>query len=263
MDIQSAVTFVSSRGDAAEQARLKYLLTLERPSPEAINALLAGQRDDGGWPPFWASNYSSRDATCFRLAQAEQMGITPSEPAIAQALQFLAGRQHTDGSWEEDTSVASAAPPWARPGEVAARLYLTANCGFWMAMLDGPGDGALHAAGYLHTHLGEDGNMPTFLHAHWLAGGLWHRMNRRELAERVFGYLESRLSELAVSNLAWLITALCAAGVPASHRLISTAAELLTQQQSPDGRWPSEDGPDRDVHSTLESMRALRLCGRF
>jgi hypothetical protein len=257
------VTFISSRGDAAEQARLKYLFTLERPSPETINALLAGQRDDGGWPPFWASNYSSLDATCFRLAQAEQMGITPSEPAIAHAVQFLAQRQHADGSWEEDASVASAAPPWARPGEVSTRLYLTANCGFWMAMLDGPGDGALRAADCLHAHLGEDGNMPTFLHAHWLAGGLWHRMNRRESAERVFGHLESKLSELAVSNLAWLITALCAAGVPASHRLISTAAGLLTQHQSPDGRWPSEDGSDRDVHSTLESMRALRLCGRF
>ncbi len=61
----------------------------------------------------------------------------------------------------------------------------------------------------------------------------------------------------------WLINSLRAAGVPASHRLVDTAACLLERCQQEDGRWPSEDGPDRDVHSTLEAMRALRLCGRW
>lgn len=263
MNLQSAMAFVSNRADAAEQARLRYLLAQERPSRDAVSALLAGQRDDGGWPPFWASNYSSLDATCFRLAQAEQMGISPSEAAIARAVRFLAGRQHADGYWEEDASVASVAPPWAKPGEVSARLYLTANCGFWMAMLDGPGESALRAADFLQTHLSEDGRLPAFLHAHWLAGGLWYRVSRYEPAERVFRHLDSRLSDLAIGNLAWLITTLCVAGVPAGHRLVGTAAELLVQNQGLDGRWPSEDGPDQDVHSTLESMHALRLCGRF
>ena len=40
-------------------------------------------------------------------------------------------------------------------------------------------------------------------------------------------------------------------------------APALVPAQSPDGRWPSEDGPERDAHSTLEALRALRLCGRW
>jgi tagatose 1,6-diphosphate aldolase len=37
----------------------------------------------------------------------------------------------------------------------------------------------------------------------------------------------------------------------------------LEQRQSPDGRWASEDGTEWDVHSTLEALWALRLCGRI
>src|SRR5579859_2299383 len=75
----------------------------------------------------------SLDATCFRVAQAEQFGMTAKEAAIRDALTFLALRQRDDGSWEEEDHVAELTPPWATPGDLAARLYLTANCGFWLA----------------------------------------------------------------------------------------------------------------------------------
>jgi len=53
------------------------------------------------------------------------------------------------------------------------------------------------------------------------------------------------------------------AGVPSDHPLLEHAASRLGQQQEQDGRWPSEDGPARDVHTTLEAMRVLRFCSRF
>jgi len=111
MDTRLAIAFVAHHGDPIEQARLRYLLSREHPAQETVAHLLSGQRPDGGWAPFWASDYSSLDATCFRLAQAEQLGLSAAEPAIACAVAFLARRQRADGSWEEDNSVASAAPP--------------------------------------------------------------------------------------------------------------------------------------------------------
>ncbi len=257
------MSFATARGGVVEKARLGYLLTQEPPSAEAVAVLVADQRSDGGWPASWAHGASSLDATCFRLAQAVQIGITAEEPAIARALTFLAQRQRSDGSWEEEVQRA-VAPFWVKPGDQAATLYLTANSGFWLAVLARPSAGALLAAGYLAACLSSDGHLPSFLHTHWLAGGLWWRLGQYERAEGVFRYLRKRLTaDVAASNLGWLVNALHAVGVPSSHPLIEAAASLLERHQRADGSWPSEDGPDYDVHSTLEATRALRLCGRF
>lgn len=87
-----------------------------------------------------------------------------------------AARQRADGAWEEAESVAQAAPPWARPGALSARLYLTANCGFWLVWHNPASPEAARAAQHLQTHLNADGHLPTFLHAHWLAASLWWRL---------------------------------------------------------------------------------------
>ncbi len=262
-DLDLAIAFVTRHGDAVEQARLRHLLTGEPADPQVVGALLAGQRPDGGWNPFWAPDYSGLDATCFRLAQADQLGLTGAEPAVGRALRFLAGRQRDDGSWEEAEAVRGLAPPWAAPGDPAARLYLTANCGFWLATLGDTSGGGARAARFLHGQLAPDGSLPTFAHAHWLAAGLWFRLGDREPAGRVLRYLGGQLGpDFPTSDLGWLLTTLHAAGVPPDHALMAQAAALLAWRQEADGRWPSEDGPSRDVHVTLEALRAQRLGGR-
>lgn len=261
MNLERAIQFIKKNGNEVEQARLNYVLSNERPSEEITAKLFAGQRSDGGWSPFWADDYSSLDATCFRLAQAEQLGITESEFPVMRALNFLAQRQSSDGSWEEEMKVIDSAPPWAKPGEVAAKLYLTANCGLWLALLGNLDNRAAKAAEYLQIHLDQDGHLPSFLHAHWLAGGLYHKLSW-QASIRILEYLSSRINDLATSNLSWLITTMCAAGVSPKHSLLEKAASLLEQNQKDDGHWESEDGSSHNVHSTLEAIRALSFCGR-
>lgn len=262
MNIQAAIAFVRTSGDFVEKAHLEYLLNGQPPDAAIVRQLFAGQRADGGWSPFWASDYSSLDTTCFRLAQAEQFGMTEKETAVRDALDLLALRQRDDGSWEEDEHVAELTPPWATPGDLAARLYLTANCGFWLAACREAQANASRAADYLQKHLGDDGQLPTFLHAHWLAAGLWYRLRRQE-AKRVFKCLERQLPALPASNLAWLLSTLLLAGTPTSEFIIMQAASLLEQKQEQGGRWSSEDGSERDVHATLEALYVLHLCKRF
>jgi squalene cyclase len=262
-DLDKAITFIQKNANDVEIARLEFILTGEGPSEEIVALLFSRQRADGGWAPFWASDYSSLDATCFRLAQAEQLGIESIEKAVLHAVQFLAQRQATDGSWEEDLSVIDSAPVWAAPGDLNARLYLTANCGYWLSVLGDLPEKASAAAGYLIAQVDEDGHLPGFLHTHWLAGGLFYHLEWKEPAEASFTYLRSRINDLGASNLAWLLIVAIKAGIPTDHHLLVQAAERLEQYQAEDGRWSSEDGPDYDVHATLEAVRALYLCGRL
>lgn len=263
MNVEKALAFIKREGNVVERARLDYLLSAKRPSQEIVAQLFAGQRGDGGWAPFWAEDYSSLDATCFRLAQAEQLGMSNDEPAVKRAVDFLAERQAADGSWQEEDAVVDVAPPWAMPGDLASTLYLTANCGLWLALLHENDDKTQSAATHLMDYMGEDGNLPSFLQSHWLAAGLWRRLQQREPAARVFSYLETRLSDLPPGNLSWLLTTLSSAGVSTDEQLLSEAASLLEEAQDDDGRWTGEDGSGQDVHTTVEALRALHLCGRL
>jgi hypothetical protein len=264
-DFDRVVTYVREHGDEFDRARLELLVD-NGPllSPEQEQHLLAGQRPDGGWAPFWAPEYSSIDATCFRFAQAESSWIAFVDPTFVRASIFLRSRQRPDGSWEEDESVRELAPPWARPGESAPRLYLTANCGWWLANATlrnfvSADAGAQRAGTYLEQHLAEDGSLPSFLHAHWLAAGLWIRLGRNDLADRLLDYLTTRISDnVPASSLAWMLTTFAGLFTFDKHPLlIQKATTLLKSQQRADGSWESEDGPDRDPYVTVEALRGL------
>lgn len=259
MNQAAAIHFVRERGTSSEQARLTFLLTGERPSPESMQQFFQDQQEDGSWSPFWAPDYSGLDATCFHLAQAEQMGIGANEPTLVRAILFLARRQRPDGAFEEDDAVRELAPAWAKPGNLAAQLYLTANCGFWLTSFSQTQTHAQLAASSVRSFLPSDGHLPTFMHAHWLAVGLFSRLKQIEPAERIMVYLATCLPDLSASSLAWLIVTLRLAGWPATTPLLVQAAALLKQQQQPTGNWQSEDGPERDVHATLEVLRAFAL----
>jgi hypothetical protein len=222
--------------------------------------VLAEQREDGGWRPFWAADYSSLDATCFRLAQAVQVGITAADPAVQRALAMLAARQRLDGSWEEDAELADRTPRWVAPGVLEARLYLSANCGFWLAVWTDASPHATRAANYVRTFVDPDGTLPSLPHALWLSGGLWYRVQYQEDAERAFSALARLLADLPASNLVWLLSTLLLAQVRPDHPLLEEAARRLEQLQEPDGRWTSVDGPSRDVYTTVEALRVLNLC---
>lgn len=264
MNPERAIDYIREHGDRLAQARLDYALNNQAASREVIAALISGQRADGGWPPYWAADYSSLDATCFRLAQAEQIGLSVSDSAIARAARFLARRQHADGSWEEDRAHALAAPSWVKPGRRAARLYITANCGFWLAITARSQPGVALTARFLQARLSERGEMPTYLQAHWLAAGMWRSLGWSAPTELALGYLAQRVEELPAASLAWMGLTLAISGLPAYHDLMLIILDTLGENQREDGTW-SGDNDERgaDVHTTLEVLRILRMSERL
>ena len=264
MNAQRAITFVNTHGSPTEKARLRFIWNGTPAEDAIVVQLFEGQREDGGFAPPWASDYSSLDATCFRIAQAEQLGMNASHPNLKFAFSFLLGRQNKTGSWEEEPSMADAAPLWARPGDKAAQLYLIANCAFWVAQFKVLPEAAELASSYLKLRLGDNAEMTSVLQTHWLAGALWTKLGEPEFATRMIRYLGDRVDKMTVSELAWMISAFGLAGLPANHALMYSAAVRLNKMQDPTGPWRSQEGDkNNDVHVTIEAVRALKMCNRI
>jgi len=263
MNLGLAIQYSLDNGNHIEQARLNYLLHGQSPSPAIVAEFSSTQNQDGSWSPFWATGYSSLDATCFHLAQAHQLGISMNEPVLSRALTFLTSNQDPDGSWEEDQSVVDIVPPWAKPGDLSAKLYITANCGYWLVVSQTHLETACKTGFYLKEHLEENGQLPSFAQTHWLSAGIWHALGMAGQIEKVMRYLMNRLDDFSANNLTWMITALRVVKIPADQPLILEALSRLESLQQVDGYWQSDDGPEYDVHTTLEALFALKLCERI
>jgi hypothetical protein len=272
VDINAAVGFVVARGDAVDRARLSWLRTGAAPASEIIAEVEGGQLPDGGWPALWASEIASIDATCFRLAELDDLGAL-ARPAARRALDWLASRQDSVGTWEEDVALRDEAPPWARPGDPEARLYVTANAGFWLtvagldARAGGPYDyrvggayaGVVQAAARaLAGTLRPDGTWPSYLATGWLAAATLHRQAMFYEAARMLAVLTDRMPEMSPSDAAALAATLRRVGFGPDDLPLLAARRRLAETQRSDGGWASDGGTTFDVHTTLAAIRAYR-----
>lgn len=272
VDLEAAIGFVVAYGDEVDRARLAYLRTGALPAPELLARVEAGQVPAAGWPGRQGGPVASVDATCFRFAELDDLGAL-GRPAARQALDWLAETQRPDGTWEEDPALAGEAPPWARPGDPEARLYLTANAAFWLsaaglaARSGGPLDARVGgayagvvagAAGAIAGSLRADGSWPSYLVTGWLGAAVLFGQGRYLEAARIRAVLGDRLPEVSGADLAWLACSLRRLGVGDDDALLAAAQRRLAETQRTDGSWPSDDGQAFTVHTTLTAIRACR-----
>ncbi|HEY2947545.1 MAG TPA: squalene--hopene cyclase [Micromonosporaceae bacterium] len=272
VDLDAAIGFVVARGDPVERARLAWLRNGTEPSADVLHHVEFGQLHEGGWPPQVGGPVPSVDATCFRLAELDDLGAL-GRPAARRALDWLAIRQQADGTWEEDPALADEAPPWATPGDPEARLFVTANAAFWLtvagrdARAAGPLDarvGGVYAgvvtagARAIATSLYEDGTWPSFLITGFLGAAVLYRQDMFYDAARMQRVLNDRLPEMSPADVAWLAATLRRVDVSEDDWLLIAARRRLTETQRSDGGWPSDDGEAFDVHTTLRAIRACR-----
>jgi hypothetical protein len=271
IDIDAAIGFVVAKGDPVDRARLAYLRIGAPAGDDIISSVEAGQTRDGGWPALNNGRIGSIDATCFRLAELDDLGGL-GRPAARRALDWLASRQSPDGTWEEDRALADVAPPWTQPGDPEARLYVSAQAVFWLTVggLDaraaGPLDdrpGGAYAgvansgAQALRAQVASDGSLPSFLVAQWLAGAVLYRHEMYYESARIQMRLIDRMPDLTGADAAWLAAAMRRVGVPADDQLVAAAWRRLGETQRGDGAIPSDDGAKFDVHTTLTALRGV------
>ncbi|MEV0896463.1 prenyltransferase/squalene oxidase repeat-containing protein [Actinoplanes sp. NPDC049802] len=266
IDIDAAIGYVVAHGDPVERARLSHLRTGQPAPAEAVDRIAAGQMPEGGWPASADGAIPSIDATCFRLAELDDIGAL-NDAVGARALYWLAGAQRGDGTWQEHESLADQAPPWALPGDPEATLYLTSVAGFWLTaaaveidphQTRSPWHEVLRsAAGWVVSQLRPDGTWPSFLAAGWHAAGLLHQQQFFYESARVQQVLGERLPDMTPADVASMAAALRRVNL-GDDWLLQNARKRLGQTQRGDGGWDSNEGPLFDVNITLTALRACR-----
>jgi hypothetical protein len=257
VDLDAAIGFVVARGDPVDRARLSYLRTGTVPGEEILQRCEAGHALVGGWPAFYSGRVPSIDATCFRLALLDDLDALGRQPARS-ALHWLASRQRPEGTWQEDETLAAAAPPWAQPGDPEATLYMTANAAFWLAVVGDYPDNAQRAAEVIRDSLNSDGTWPSYLVTGWLGAAVLFKQQMFYEAARMQLVLIDRLTDMTASDAAWLAAALRRAGLSHEDWTLAAARRRLAETQRSDGGWTSGDGEAFDINVTLQAIRACR-----
>lgn len=257
MHLDKALEFVKTNSsDPFDLVRLDHTLHNKLPKDDQLFDITSTQRSDGGWAPFWAEGVSSVDATCYRLALLEQAGVKQHR-VIDNALKFLHRHLHEGSYYEEDHSLRDVCPPWAKPEDKKARLYLTSNCAFWTNYYTSTVDENI--INYLIEHIDCTGKIESYLHTKWLIAGLFIQKNLGEKAKIVLASLETEITNMSADNLAWMINTLLISGLSKEEPLVNHAVIRLSELQLADGSWISDDGEWKSVHTTLESIRAIHF----
>jgi hypothetical protein len=268
VDLDAAIGYVVAHGDAVDRARLSYLRSRTEPSTDILEKAESGDLPNGGWPPLASSATPSVDATCFRLSELADLGAL-QRPAALKALGWLARSQRPDGYWEEAESLAAMAPPWAAPGDPEARLYLTVNAGYWLAITapqpryygeqveyEYAPQVAMAAEAFRGT-LSSTGSWPSYLAAGWLGAGLLYHLGWFYESAQVQVILAERIPRMTGGDCALLAATLRRVGMSHDDWVLQAARRRLTELQRHDGGWASDDGPAFDVHATLAVIRAV------
>lgn len=265
MDLRRFASFVEAHGTTLEKARFACLFYGREPAAAAVQPFLALQNSDGGFA--WGMqprHPSAISETVTALTWLDDLGMLPS-PAADRACGYLLAVQREDGGWDEDPALAEyGVPPWAVPGDLKARLYLSAQGAYWLAVRGHRGDALERALRFLLDHRDAGGKFYGFLHSTWIATSAFVAAGpgHEEVVQAGLRVLSSRpFSEWVDSQIAWALESLGRAGLPREEPFVQQGLAELRRRQEAQGSWVAEDGEAWTVNAVIGALNALRCYG--
>jgi hypothetical protein len=263
MSFTKAIKFVQRNGKEEEVERLECILKRRKPKPHFIEDLRRLQNTDGGFPLLMQKGKpSTLIDSCVVLVSLEefnslQINITD------KIVSFFFARQEKDGSWNEDENITPYnPPPWMNPKDIRVKILSTAYTGFWLAKLGYQKDNRIkRACDFLINYRRENGAFEGFRHNTWIAVSLFAMVygKRCNVTKRGLKYLaEIPDDEWISSQIAWLLWCLSSANFTSKNKFVNHFLNLLSQSQSPDGSFRSEDGREFSVSATIEAIKVLK-----
>lgn len=268
LEVEQAIAYVQSQGNAVERARLAAILWDEPPPPAALRALAGLQKPDGGFA-YWVPEVSNICDTAFVLQWFDDLHVYRG-PIVDAACRFLLDRQQRDGGWDEVGAVRAWNPPsWLIPGRVETRTWLTAFCAHVLIRFGyAEAEGSRCPSDFLLAHCDQRGRLAGYLRATWLALPMlaFHPGRGSRPFQQALAVVEASYSPgWAGAYLAWLLRCLQDAGLEADHPLVARSLDDLGRAQRSDGSWQPEpgEGEEHAVGATLAALRELGRCGQI
>lgn len=126
-------TLRSNEDHAFRLLGLAWTKSGKRAITAAAGALIARQRDDGGWSqlPYLESDaYATGQAL---VALVESSAVRPSDPVYRRGVQFLLSSQHADGSWFVRSRAIAIQPPLDADFPYGKDQFISAAATNWAA----------------------------------------------------------------------------------------------------------------------------------
>jgi hypothetical protein len=265
VDLKKAVSYIQSKSDPIENARLTSILWGQTPDESVLSRLEAMQNPDGGFC-YWTKEADISmvcDTVCM-LRWFDDLSLQNS-PLVEQAVGFLFSHQKEDGGWDEVEDIRQFnPPPFLQPGAINARVWLSAHCAHWL-MRFGYAESPMCKAcpvDFLLENREPDGRLIGYIRATWDALPIFARYpeNDREPFKQALRIIEEEYSpeKWEGSYLAWLLRCLYDAHLETSHNLVKDCLKQIEHRQRPDGSWDSEDGEEYTAGATLEVLRVFK-----
>jgi hypothetical protein len=263
MDPTESVAFIEENGTDLETARLRHILYSEKPDPKVIQSFRKLQKEDGGFSyGLFEGNPSALNSTHGALLRLDELGMLKSSSAT-RAIEYLLDKQKDDGGWEEDQAISEYNPPsWMSPGNLWARIYLSAQGGFWLEAGGVTNHTAFpKALDFLRKHQQETGWFEGFLHSTWIATSIFLIAGEQyaEIAKKgMKALLTKPLSGWVDSQISWALECFAKAGLPNDEPFVKESLAALNERRGAEGKCNAEDNQANTVGSVIIVLKVFK-----
>ncbi len=267
MVVVKAIRFVKENGTELEKYRLSYLLGKERDDEVPLRYLRELQNSDGGFPyGNEKSKLSSINSVSANLHVMIELGLSDSE-VCKKTVDYLMRVQAEEGSWGEDQAINQYnPPPWDIPGDLKAKMWLTASILNYLIQLGYKESEAVRkGVRFLLGNRDEKGKFVGPLHSTWISIGVFGQLDGvdSEVVRKALRVMERNFDLLRddATDLVWCLECFHVGGVPKEHPLVKRCIERLTELQRKDEAWTSHpsDGEEYSVSTTIGALKVLKM----